>query len=111
MYTKSKIQQIRESINRKNEFYDIMNYYTEKYIVEDSIFINTKKGVMEVVKGYFAVNNEYDNLNEAFNNIKEDQALRITGNNKFQIGSVFERLSECPENAEIYDIETLEQIC
>lgn len=111
MYTKSKIQQIRESINRKNEFYDIMNYYTEKYIVEDSIFINTKKGVMEVVNGYFAVNNEYDNLNDAFNNIKEDQALRITGNNKFQIGSIFERLSECPENTDIYDIETLEQIC
>ena len=103
MQTKSNIQHIVEKVKFLEKFEDELNSLQEKYIVENSIFTMGNE-LMEVVKGYFVVDKEFDNLHEAIKSmINKGNAIRIT-ENKYAIGNIYKTLSECPENSKIYDI-------
>ena len=55
MYTKSIIQQKIESLNKVNNFFEDIQYITEKYIVENSVFAFRGQHTVELVKGYFRI--------------------------------------------------------
>ena len=103
MQTKSNIQHIVEKVKFLEKFEDELNSLQEKYIIENSIFTMGNE-LMEVVKGYFVVDKEFDNLHEAIKSmINKGNAIRIT-ENKYAIGNIYKTLSEYPENSKIYDI-------
>lgn len=108
MYTKSKIQLINEALLLKSEFESGLKNIMEKYQVEDSIFIYNKN-VYEATKGYFVINEEYSDLHEAISNCNIfQQGIRIIDNSKYQVGYIFNSLSECPKDKQILDIDCLE---
>ena len=110
MYTKSKIQIINESLQVKDNFKRGLEELMEKYIIEDSVFV-IQESVKEVTKGYFNINNEYSNLQEAIRNCNvTKQGIRIMENKSFQVGDIYNNLSEC-ESEKILDIERLEYAC
>lgn len=108
MYTKSKIQLINEALMLKSNFKEGLENIMEKYQIEDSIFAFDNK-VKEVTNGYFSIDNEYANLHEAVSNCNIFmQGIRIINNEKYQVGSIFNMLSECPSGKQILDINSLE---
>ena len=105
MFTKSRIQQITETIQIRNEFKEGLEQLMEKYNIQDSIFTTVNHQVREVTNGYFAVVKEFDNFNDAINECNIlTECIRIINNDKFQIGVISNSLSNCPENAKILDI-------
>lgn len=110
MYTKSKIQMIKESLalseGFKSELVDLMN----KYTVEDSVFVYNQH-IMEYTSGYFTVDGEYKTIDEAIRNCNiNDSGIRIINNETFQVGKIHKFLSECGEEKPILDINCLETI-
>lgn len=103
--TKSKIQLIKEQMIIKEMFKNNLLDLMEKYILEDNIFHNNRGNIEENIKGYFAINEEFDNIVDAINSLKDNQSVRIIENNKFQTGVVFESINETNEYAKVYDIE------
>lgn len=111
MNTKSKIQLINESIALRNEFKNTLSELMGKYNIEDAIFTMREGRVVEAVDGYFVVNNEYKDLNEAISNaIGKAKGLRIMNNETFIVGDIYEMLSMCPENSKVLDIKKLENL-
>lgn len=111
MFTKSKIQQIRESIDIKNNFKDGLNNLMEKYNIVDSIFVSCNGQAKEVTRGYFTVKGEYDSIDEALSNCDlGTDGVRIMENKKFQTGYVCGILSGCPKEGKILDITQIEYI-
>lgn len=106
MFTKSRIQQITESISVKNNFKEGLENLMEKYNVADSIFVSLNNQVQEVTRGYFAITNEYDTIQEAIQNCDmRTEGIRIINNKRFQTGQVCGILSACPKDKEILDIQ------
>lgn len=105
MFTKSKIQQITESIQLKSEFKEGLEALMEKYNIQDSIFVTSNHQTCEVTKGYFAISKEFDNLKDAINecNICRE-GIRVINNEKFQVGFISNLLSACPKDSKILDI-------
>lgn len=105
MFTKSRIQQITESIQSKNNFKEGLDQLMEKYNIQDSIFVSLKGQAQEVTRGYFAITKEYNNLQDAINECDTRiEGIRIINNEKFQRGQVVGVLSACPKDCEILDI-------
>ena len=95
MQTKSNIQLIREFNEKKDSFKSRINELTDKYLVEDSIFIlNGLNNLTEITKGYFCILEESDNFDKIVNNMCMGESLRIINNDKFQRGNVYMKLSE-----------------
>lgn len=110
MQTKSNIQIIRESITLKNSIKESLTNLMDKYTIEDSVF-SWKNCLWECTDGYFEVLSEYNNLDEAINNINMyTQSIRIINNTNFQIGMVHSRISECDENNKVFDLKRLETV-
>lgn len=110
MYTKSKIQVVRESIDAKNTFKAQLNDLMDDYMVTDNIFVCQNGKVSEVVEGYFVCNGEYENLNEAFDSIADNNvAIRVIRNSEFQVGQIFNLISECPQDSEFPILHISEQ--
>lgn len=110
MYTKSIIQQTVEMFEAKNSFKTAIESLMEKYNIEDSVFIFNKGMMHEVVNGYFVVENEYNNISEAISNCNiSTMGVRIMGN-KFQIGTIHNKIAECESNKPIFDLTRLEEI-
>ena len=110
MYTKSIIQQTIEKLHEKDSFRIAIENLMNKYIIEDSVFVFRKGYMKEVVEGYFETTAEYDNLAEAISDCDPyTMAIRVTGD-KFQVGVVHNKISECLENKNIFDLQKLEDI-
>lgn len=112
MYTKSIIQQNVEILKAKNNFRTAMESLMDKYTIEDSVFVGYKTGdIYEATNGYFVVDNEYDNLQEAVSacNIS-NMCVRIMGNEKFQTGSLHTALNECDTTKNVFDLSRLETV-
>lgn len=111
MYTRSLIQQNLEILKAKENFNEGVSSLMEKYNIEDSIFVISNGSVKELTKGYFVIEKEYDNINEAIRNCNiNTQGVRVVENNKFMVGSIFSHLSQCPENSNILDVELYEDV-
>lgn len=111
MFTKSKIQQITETLECKNSFKEGLNQLMEKYNIEDSIFVFVNGQAKEVTKGYFTIKEEYDNLKDAVSNCDiTSNGIRIMENSKFQIGCIYGLLSACPKDDKILDISNIEYV-
>lgn len=110
MQLKSKIQLIQERLMRKNSFIEGLNNIMEKYTIEDSVFSYENSHLMEVCKGYFELDCEYESLTEAMKEMDIDnQSIRIINNDTFQVGSVRRFISECGEG-KVFDLELLENV-
>lgn len=111
MYTKSLIQQNLEIFQLKENFNEGISSLMEKYNIEDSIFVISGGSVKELTKGYFVVEKEYDNINDAIRNCNiNTQGIRIIENNKFSVGTIYSNLSKCPKNSNILDVELYEDV-
>lgn len=108
MLVKSKIQLVNENIKLVQDFYESLANLTDKYIIEDSIFVYRDNKVFEATQGYFEVLKEFDNLNEAVKSCMQDfnnMGIRIMNNNKFISGKVRKNISECNNDNPIFDID------
>ena len=96
MQTKSNIQIIRENLMRREAFADTIKNLIENYTVKNCYFgisIDENKPAIEYIDGYFTVNQEYSDINEAISNMAPDSIIRIIDNYKFQVGERFKKLS------------------
>lgn len=110
MYTKSIIQQRLEAIQAKDNFRVAIEQLMEKYNIEDSVFVMRNGYLQEVIEGYFAVEQEFDVLTEAVSACDMGvMGIRVMGD-KFQTGSIHNRISECAENKKVFDLSRLEDI-
>ena len=109
MQTKSNIQLIQEALKVKENFKASIENLMDKYLIEDSVFV-WKGSLYESTKGYFEVDGEYESLNEAIKVWNPMQSIRVIGNKKFQLGSVKKYITECKEDAQVFDITCLEVI-
>lgn len=104
MQTKSNIQLIVERMKFLDNFEDNIKSLQEKYCVENSIFTMSGHDLMEVVKGYFVIESEHNDLHEAFKSLrKTGNAVRVMDEN-YQTGHIYKTLGECPKDSQIYDI-------
>lgn len=106
MTNKSLIQTILEQSEYLHNFKKNMENLLENYIISDNIFKMSNNGqVLEQTSGYFIpINSEsYDDMNKLFENFTSDLAIRIT-NDKFQLGKIYNKITECPETDKIYEI-------
>lgn len=111
MYTKSLIQMNLELFNIKENFYDSLTNIMEKYNIEDSVFVTINKETKELTKGYFVIENEYNNINDAIKNMDiSSMGLRIIENKKFQTGNIYNNLSQCPKDKNKLDIDRLIEV-
>lgn len=111
MQTKSNIQLIKEGLAFKEPFKCCVETFMNQYLVEDNIFAYDKQrqSLAENQKGYFVIDSEYDNLADAVKYMNENQSIRIIKNEKFQIGRVYEKLSNI-KSGNVYVIETGESL-
>lgn len=110
MYTKSIIQQRVESLRAKDNFRVAIEQLMEKYNVEDSVFVMNNGYLQEVVEGYFVVEQEFDVLAEAVSACDMSvMGIRVMGN-KYQTGSIHNRISECADDKKVFDLSRLEDI-
>lgn len=110
MYTKSIIQQRIEALHEKDSFRIAVENLMEKYNIEDSVFVFRNGNMREAVEGYFVTESDHISLAEAISNCDpKTMAIRVTGD-KFQVGTVHNKISECSENKKIFDLRRLEYI-
>ena len=110
MYTKNIIQQTIEKLQEKNSFRIAIENLMEKYNIEDSVFVFRNGNMREVVEGYFATNTDYNNLSEAISDCDpRTMGIRVMGD-KFQVGTIHNRISECEENKKVFDLQRLENV-
>lgn len=113
MLTKSKIQLIREALAHANDYREGLENLTNKYLIEDSIFVYKNNQVMEVTQGYFVKKEEYDNLLEAVRGCNcefEKYGIRIINNEKYIVGVLKNSIVECGQNVEVFDVNRLTNI-
>lgn len=109
MYTKSIIQQRIEAFQIKNDFRLALENLMNKYTIDDSVFVYNN-GLKEIVEGYFIENGEYTDLATAISECDVNtMGIRVV-ENKFYIGSIHNKISECEDNKPIFDIKRLENI-
>lgn len=113
MFTKSKIQMIRESFELINECKEGFQNIMDKYTVEDGVFVFMNNQLFEATKGYLVDCKEYDDINEAIKewaNNPSQNAIRIVENKKFYVGCVKNTILECKKSDNVFDISNLTQL-
>lgn len=103
--TKSAIQVIREASQRQDDFKQSLECIMNKYNISDAVFEYKNGRATESVTGYFVEDKEFDNIADAMGT--GCNHVRIVENNKFITGSVFTRLSDCPEDKKVIDLVNL----
>lgn len=114
MWTKSKIQLIKESYELQSNYREGLMNLMEKYNIVDNIFTFKNGQIFEATKGYFIKKNEYQSLDEALNgcnHLFDNMGIRIINNNTFELGEIKTTLSECnvSENS-VFDINNVNYI-
>lgn len=111
MYTKSLIQQYREILNVKESTVDKLSDLMDSYMVKDNIFMIENHIPKEVESGYFVPFKEFDSISEAVKNMDiVRDSIRIQENKTFTIGRVYNTLSECSNQPQIFDINSSQSI-
>lgn len=111
MYTKSIIQQTVENIKAKECFRSALENLMEKYNIEDSVFALKNGFLHEATTGYFVLENTYDSIADAISDCNIDSmCLRIINNTSFQIGKLYNTLSECKGDKKVFDLDRLEEV-
>lgn len=105
MQTKSNIQLLRESLKNRESFKDSVKSLIDRYLVEDSYIGFDGKYIKEYTKGYFVIENEFDNIDQAVDAMSNGWVLRIIENKTFQIGRIYDKLSDA-KGDNIIDIAT-----
>ena len=109
MYTKSKIQQKIEEVEKTNTFFENLEYLMDKYDIENSIFTPQNHTILEATRGYFEITGEYDSLDKLRNNFSMDSPyVRIMEDNtKFQTGKLYKSINDINEDSrfDVYDIQ------
>jgi hypothetical protein len=110
MYTKSIIQQTIEKLQEKDSFRIALENLMDKYTIEDSVFIFRNGNMREVVEGYFVTTNEYVDIAEAISDCDiKTMGIRVMGD-KFQVGTIHARISECANDKTVFDLQRLENV-
>ena len=119
MQTKSNIQLIREGLAIREAFKENIKSFMEKYTIEDNYFgpsyrispnsIKESQSMVEYTQGYFVFEHEYTDIDNAISNMSLDQSIRIIENKRFQIGKIYEKLSDA-KGDKIIDITNNTQI-
>lgn len=110
MNTKSSIQLMIESINIRNNIKESMNNLMNKYNIKDNIFIYTDS-LQEATRGYFSIlleSNKLDDILEKYT-LESQKGLcgiRVINNNEYQLGRIYNFLSECDKEYKILDIDS-----
>lgn len=112
MYTKSKIQLIREAIAIASNYRERLENLMEKYTIEDSVFAYNGE-VLEVTQGYFVVKSTHTDLKEAIRECNGDflnNGIRIINNKEFVVGEIRKKFMDCDKESKIFDINRLTDI-
>ena len=113
MWTKSKIQLIKESIELMNDYKSGLENLMNKYTIEDSIFVYNNGMVHEATQGYFVETSKHDNILEAIKSCNNDfssNGIRIIENKEFIVGHIKKNLVECSQDNKVFDINRLTDI-
>lgn len=117
MNTKSIIQialeNMQSSRNTKVNLTEGLTKLMDKYIVDDAVFALKNDEIHEVVNGFMSIDESYDELEDAINNFdwkSSNSVVRITRNERFQVGHYYKFLTECAHSEHILDIDNLEDI-
>lgn len=107
MWQKSLIQQIMERNTTINEFKRILERLTESYTVKNNTFGIIHGAISEINNGYFVVEKECDDLESSIKEMNGDlnKCIRIIENQKYQVGSWYKTILECPQEHTVFDIE------
>lgn len=107
MWQKSLIQQIMEQNASIENFKNTLNNLMESYTINGNVFGCKNGQPVEVHSGYFVVECEKNNLQEAIREINDSsQYIRIIENKIFQVGNISQYFSNCDSDKVIIDIET-----
>ena len=105
MFQKSIIQQQLEYNSILEKFKHSLASLLESYNINGNVFGWQGKPV-EFETGYFVVESEKDNLQDAIREMTSlDKCIRIVENKTFQVGTVTHYISECAPDAKVLDIE------
>jgi hypothetical protein len=105
MFQKSIIPQQLEYNAMVEKFKQCLANLVESYNVNGNVFGWQGKPV-EFETGYFVVESEKDNLQDAIREMSSlDKCIRIVENKIFQVGTVVHYISECAPDAKVLDIE------
>ena len=116
MWQRSAIQQMTEMQNTMFAFKTTLNKIMECYNVQNNIFGIISGTPLEITSGYFIVESEYDNFDEAMRNFDINSNLvRIVENKKFYVGTYANRIADVEEGkiaeGKVYSIEEQSTIC
>lgn len=101
MKTKSRIQEIREELDNNNLYKNEIKKLTDTFLVKDNIFAFNGREMYECVDGYFVAEKEYDTITDLFENVTYHDAIRIKENSTFVVGKHYNKLNDCPKDADI----------
>jgi len=105
MFQKSIIQQQLEYNAIVEKFKQSLASLLESYNINGNVFGWQGKPV-EFETGYFVIESEKDNLQDAIREMTSlDKCIRIVDNKVFQVGTVTHYISECALDAKVLDIE------
>ena len=105
MFQKSIIQQQLEFNAILERFKQSLSNLMESYVVNGNVFGWQGKPV-EIETGYFVVESEKDNLQDAIREMNSlNKCIRIVENKTFQVGTVSRYITECAVDAKVLDIE------
>lgn len=113
MLTKSRIQLIKESLVAANDYREGLENLTNKYIIEDSVFVYMGGMIHEATQGYFVEKSKHDSILEAIRHCNghfDNYGIRIINNEEFIVGEIKRNLVECDKDAIVFDINRLTDI-
>ncbi len=106
MYQKSLIQQIMEFNDALCRFKKSISDILESYTVKNNVFSFYNNKLNEITEGYFVIESEHDNLQDAIREIDNfSKCIRVVENKVFQVGTITNNYSEIGNNKAI-DIST-----
>jgi len=105
MFHKSLIQQQMEYNTIVENFKNNLASLMENYTIKGNVFGCPQGMPIEIEQGYFVVEVEHDNLQDAIREMTSlNKCIRIN-EEKFQVGTVKRYLSECALDKTVIDIE------
>lgn len=106
MFQKSIIQQYLEFNAVLENFKDSLNKLMEDYTIKGNVFGCPQGHLLEITNGYFVVESEKDNIQDAIREMNNlNKYIRIVDNERFQVGTITNYLSECANGLPVIDIE------